>query len=412
MNHLGGRVIQGVRTILLAWMVLGTFFTASAYAQYAPLSPERISLAYNFGTNVQIRAWFPNEISVSTAQVFLRAAGAASTYTASVSWESQNQFFFELDLTRYPLRPFTSVVYWFELDLADGSRVILPEEIFFYEDNRFDWQTRRSPPFQVHWYEGDPAFVQSILDVATAGRDNIGSLIESPEIQQVEIYVYARAKDLRDALQPSTQKWVGAHADPDLGVMLVALPEGPDQRLEMERQIPHELAHIVLYHKLGDAYQNLPTWFNEGLASIAELYPNPDYYVLLDSAFEQRGLLPMETICQGFPGDASGTYLAYAQSTSFTRYIQRQYGVRGLEDLLQQYAGGVECKRGVELALGAPFSQLERDWRQAAFGERPLQNALANLLPWLGVGLVVLGVPLGLALRSTRSDSASSPLTR
>ena len=170
----------------------------------------------------------------------------------------------------------------------------------------------------------------------------------------------------------------------------------------MERQIPHELMHILLYKMVGAGYVNLPAWLSEGLASVAELYPNPDYLVLLESAHNKGNLPSILSLCQSFPRDASGTFLAYAQSASFTRYLQQRFGSSGLERLLRQYADGLDCQRGAEAALGVPLAQLGREWRKDVFGENVYLTAINNLLPWMVLLIMIAVIPVGLVIAGKR----------
>lgn len=166
----------------------------------------------------------------------------------------------------------------------------------------------------------------------------------------------------------------------------------------MERQIPHELMHILLYKTLGTDYNNLPAWLNEGLASIAELYPNPDYMTLLDSAQKKGNLLSIQSLCLSFPKDASSAFLAYAEATSFTRYLLQTYGSAGLISLLDTYRKTRGCDQGVEIAFNQSLFQLENQWRQSEFGEVILTNAADNIIPWLLLLGLVLAVPVVLSL--------------
>lgn len=109
-------------------------------------------------------------------------------------------------------------------------------------------------------------------------------------------------------------------------------------------------------------------------------------------------LLRMETLCAAFPRDASSALLAYAQSASFTRYLHAQYGASGLDRLMKSYRDGLDCKRGVEVALGSTLKQLERQWRVNVLNENRTGVAAQNLLPWLVLAFVALAAPLGLAL--------------
>ncbi len=171
----------------------------------------------------------------------------------------------------------------------------------------------------------------------------------------------------RQCRLPSTQAaqdWVAGHADPDLGVILVTLPEGPEQPLLVEQRVPHELMHVLLYQSNQLGYANLPAWLNEGLASNAELDPNPDYRILLEDAAKKNSLIPLANLCVSFPRDAYGALLSYAEAASFVKYLHDSYGVSGLTSLTQAYNNGLDCNQGAEQALGKSLVQLQRSWER------------------------------------------------
>ncbi len=357
------------------------------------------SADYLFGEKITFIGAVSGETPPASAHLFFKTQGEVDTRDGEAAVSGQ-ELLFELPLNQGELRAFAQVEYWFEVQLADGSTLESSRQAFLYEDNRFDWQTRQADDFRVHYYEGDAAFGQSALDVAVLGRENIQRYLPLSLAQPVDIYAYASAQAMRETLLATGQTWVGAHTHPDLSVMVVSLPPGPEQRLEMERQIPHELMHILLYQQLGPAYANLPSWLNEGLASAAELYPNPDYLILIEKAREEENLLPMASLCAGMPREASAAFLAYAQSASFVRFLHQEYGVSGMQGLVEAYANGVDCERGLEVATGSSLVQLERDWRRQTLGENPLGAALGRLAPWLFIGGLFLTLMLGAAFFS------------
>jgi hypothetical protein len=162
--------------------------------------------------------------------------------------------------------------------------------------------------------------------------------------------------------------------------------------------------HILLYQAAGAGSVNVPVWLNEGLASLAQPNPDPNYYTILQDAAERNAWLPLSTLCAAFPNDTSGAYLAYAQADSFTRYLHAQYGSAGLQNLLLGYARGLDCERGPEVTLGKPLSQLERDWQQHTFGRISVSGVIASLLPWLALLLAVLAMPVVLILAAPRKS--------
>jgi hypothetical protein len=105
--------------------------------------------------------------------------------------------------------------------------------------------------------------------------------------------------------------------------------------------------------------------------------------------------MSLDTLCSPSfaaltPHDAA---LAYAQSESLMRYIFQRYGASQITALMNAYADGLECSEGVELALGIPLNELERQW-QASLAQGVTQGprASASAIPWLivwGVSFVV-----------------------
>ena len=373
---------------------------------------------YQFGEEITFLAVVQSHQPITQAFVLFSVGGEGQTSSAEtlvrVYDETSYQLSYTHPLINQPLRAFAEVDYRFQLRLQNGEEFNSPQFSFIYADNRVEWQNLDKAPFNISWYsQDDIAFGDNALQTADSGLKKIQSLLPIQTPTNIDIYIYPNATTLQEALVLSGQNWIAGHADPDLGVILAAIPSRPEQSLLMEQIIPHEMMHILLYETLGEGYHNQPTWLVEGLASIAELYPNPDYQILLNNALERDTLLSMESMCAAFPREASDAILAYAESASFTRYLHQQFGASGLDRLMQGYRDGLECSRGVEIAMGSSLNQLERQWREDVLGEDRSGTAALNLLPWLVVALVVLIAPAGLILsrliRRTDQTTTTKP---
>lgn len=349
---------------------------------------------YEFGQTLLFQATFESPRPPSTALLFFQGQGDTHTVVGTAYIESNQGGGYRLrylhPLSEYPLRPFSHVEYRWEVTDAGGKRVKSPSYSFYYEDNRYAWNTLEEAPFRVHWFEGEVSFAQSVIDAAQRGYLEAQKFLPLPRPTSLDIYIYPDSQSLEEVLGLGGEEWVAGHADPALGVIVVALPATPDRYILTQQRIPHELFHVLLYQYVGPGYDNLPVWLSEGLASLGELYPNNDYDIVLQDAVQRQALLPFSSLCHTFPRQASSALLAYAQSASFVRYLYSLYGLEGLHSLTVVYANGLGCEQGVQRALRRSLSQLERDWRKDVLTEDVAASAFETLRPWWLLLLLIL----------------------
>jgi hypothetical protein len=355
---------------------------------------------YSFGDQITFRLAYESEIPVESIALVIQAPGLPS-FVGAVSLRSDVEGSFVYRVSERPLPAFANIRYSFQFTLSNGMLVTSPIYHFTYLDNRFNWQELISEPFHIYWYEGEIILAQDVLDAALAGQTKTLALLQQPpDLEPIVIFIYDSEDDLQSTLSFVGQNWVGGYADPVLGSIVVALPPAVDQPLEIQRLIPHEVAHILLYRFMGAEFDYLPAWLNEGIASQMETYSHPDYDLVLERANEEGELIPFSYLCEGIPPDEELAFLAYAQADSLVKYIQNKYGLSGLQSLINAYDQGVSCQRGVELSLGITLSELEKDWLLERFN-RVTFLALIYVLAAVLVALVIgLGVYIYLTTKT------------
>lgn len=396
------RICRILGVILLLGVFLGSGITTQAQEEIRA-EPTRVD--YTMGGQIHFETRLQPEIPVKEVWVYVHPLGNPGTIVGAATLHPSNGLSYTLELSEHPIPAYSTVEFYYQITLEDGTTQTTLPENFLYADNRFDWQTQQVVPFAAFWYEGEAAFGQEVLSAAQAGMHKLQGYLPAPDPPTTSIYVYASAAEWQTALRLSGQSgaWVAGHASPELGTVVVSIAPGPTQSHEIDRQIPHEVAHVMLYEWLSEGYDRLPQWLREGLPSMAELSPNPDYAQLLAQAYAGENLLPMSSLCDSFPLEASNFLLAYAQATDFTWFLYEHYGSSGLENLVRAYAGGLSCEAGTQAALGKSLNELERDWRAQAFGENQFLAASQDLMPWLVLlGVVLLGPLILLIRRKTR----------
>ncbi len=383
-------------------------FAQPARAQ-AAIQVVGVQVTYTFGEHITFTARFEPVSAVQSASLFFQAEGDTVTHTAPLSVAPDGRAEYRHVIPNGVVRPFARVFFWYRITPTSGGPIESPHYYFNYDDNRFPWQTLEAYNLRVHWYAGEVAFGQAALDAAYLGLQTIQKLLPVSLDPPVDLYIYASAADIQNTLGLGGYAWVAGHANPDLDVVLVSVLPGEGQAAELGRQIPHELAHVLLYRMTGHSYTSLPAWLNEGIASQAELTANGDYAQVLAAAADNGNLEKIEKLCGLFPADASGAILAYAESASFVAYLHQTYGAEGLQALIQAYASGLSCDLGAMTALGARVGQLDIRWQQSALGMDLAGAATGNLVPFFMVLAMVLIVPawrVGLELYRQRRDGA------
>lgn len=394
---------------LLALLFITQWNFALAPQPYADPQVSDAHITYQFGESIRFDAQILSDQPIQEAYVFIQVPGEP-TRLGKMTANTENGFAYREDLSQHPLRPFSRVYYWFRITDSTGKQTTSPSFWFDYLDNRFTWQTLENSMFRVHWVDGDTTFGQTLMSAAQDGLTSIQQTLPLTLNQPpLDIFVYNSSANLQSALQLSGQSWVAGYASPDLGVIMVSIPTGPEARLEAERQIPHETAHVLLYQATGSGYTILPAWLVEGIASNAELSPNPDYPRTLESARKSNGLLPIKSLCQTFPRDASSAFLAYAQSESFTRYLHKNFGTTGMQALVNQYLNGMGCAEAPSALWNQSLDELDSRWQNESLGVNVSAVRWINLAPYLLLAVILLLVPLGFGLRTRHAHKSGVP---
>jgi hypothetical protein len=362
--------------------------------QAATLQVTNLSISYEFGTYIAFQAQINLPSPPSEAYLLFRADGEDDTRVLPLKLDAQGNSLERYDLNAGAVRPFATVRYHYRVKLQTGAELTSDEYFFQYEDNRFTWQVFSGDQVTIHWYTGDLTFGQDALDVARRGIKKANELLLVSQAKPIEIYIYASSTDLTEALEIGGLSAVGGHATPDLRLGLVSIQPGPEQGLEMDQKIPHELAHILSYELMGERYTRLPVWLREGIAAQVELAANPNYPLALTQASNQGALLSIESMCAAFPPESGRLFLAYAESESFTRFIINKFGQTGLLALTSAYGDGLNCKQGMQQAYGQSLATVEAEWRASVLGENAGLTAFTNLFPYLAVLVVLLTVSL------------------
>ncbi len=381
------------------------FFPEQTQAQ-GILEITKQQVDYLFNSSLHFSAQYQSSEKMIDGYVFFQVKGAESplVYKGELGSDQTLDVKVALDTTNAP-KAFTTITYWFRLASDHGDFFDSPRYSTYYDDNRYVWQQVEDAPFTLRWHDGDQAFAGAIVAAAKQSVQRAGAMLSLPAAQPTMFQIYDRVQDVQLVAQLAGYSWLAGHSDPAASLILFSLAPGTQQSLEIQRQVPHEVAHLLLYQALGpQGYANLPLWLNEGFASNVEIYSDPLRGELLDLAHGTTTLLPLFSLCKAFPQDAASARLAYAESASFVHYLFQRYNQTGFGLLVDAYAKGGDCENASLASFGKNLDSLEGEWLQVTFAPaNGLQSELESL-PWQQIA-VAAGIALVLWLLVRRLNN-------
>jgi len=395
------------------WLLIGmvmmmviSLSPSAANAQALSFTTDT-SVTYQFGEQIEFELSVESMQGVEAIWLFVQPVGMGIA-NFSVPLEETGLHVIAIKPEQLLLRPYSDVDYWFQIEFADEPSTKTDTNRFRYLDNRYEWRRIQSNQFELYWLSGIDDFGLAALNTAQQAWLQLAEQFSEEPNTPVMIYLYADAEALQSALDITNLDWVAGHADPQINAMLLSIAPSPDQRLEMQRQIPHELAHLFVFAQTGQGYRYQPVWLLEGLATGAELAENEEYGTALARAADRKEFIAMADLCQSFPQQSDQVYLAYAQSASFVDYLQEEYGHAQLRGLMEKYAEGVSCEAGFLQTYGTSLSKAQAQWQKDTFRTTVLSLFAVNMGPYAILLMILTGLPwLAGRLQKPREEGRS-----
>jgi len=366
------------------------FLSSNSVAAQTLEKITNVQVSHTYGREILFSALFLEPESIKEIFIFFRVDDEKDPRGILVFMDSKGQINYSYDIQQNPIHPFADISYWYVLNLTNGETYNSQEYYFQYTDNRFTWQMLKNDLVEVNWYSGNMEYGKDAFEIMDRNILRISSFLSITVEEPIQLYLYATETNLQESLTLGGQ----ATSTPQSQILMVSISPGIDQKALMEKQLPYELTHLLLYRKTGKASSLLPTWLREGLATQIDISTNPEFDFALANAMGKQSMISLGSLCSSFPQDPALNTLAYAQANSFISFLLKNYGQAGMEKLIQAYTGGFDCEQGVNAALGKTLTQLENDWLQAIFNNNTLQQNISNFLIFLFLLLLILLIPL------------------
>lgn len=331
--------------------------------EYKPDFPSNITFRFAATVNREINPNFPE---LRWLELAFRREGEVATSVRRFNLPANQTTLkneYKLDTRREYIPPGARISYYWRLGDRAGNFYETPRQVFTYQDTRFEFKELKNDLLTVRWYQGDANFGQAAFDKARQTIDRLGRLYNIKPDRPMVVTLYPDSRTLFTVLPPNTQEWVGGQAAPELGTVVMAV--APGDLTEVNRTIPHEISHLVIYQATRNPYNTPPKWLDEGLAVLNQEQVDGFMTQAFEQAKEKKNLYPLRVLSGIFPADTQQSYLAYGQSVEVVRYILQKYGEAGIARMLAAFKDGLSYDEIVQAGLGIGLDQLDKEWKQA-----------------------------------------------
>jgi len=219
---------------------------------------------------------------------------------------------------------------------------------------------RSSTHFNVTYgREAEGKLVRRVVEILEAAYRNVGRDLGQaypPTPIQVSLYT---SEDFIEATQ--MQEHVGAIYDGTKIRCPVIGPDGtPLPEEEMRRRLHHEYVHVVVRHIARD---NVPWWFNEGIAEALTQEISEADRAFLRKARDAGGLFDLQDLVEGQLErlGKEDLFLAYRQSHATVSYLKSRFGVRRLAQFLRELEDGKDAEAALRSVFRRTYKTLQME---------------------------------------------------
>jgi hypothetical protein len=364
--------MKQVRMIFTALLLMAFAVALVGRSESLAVVPAELKASFgvqnatpSYPTGITFDLAYTADEDVDRAELFYSIGGGETVnlITADTTPGPTGVVSYPLDLQTYYLPPGVEITYYWRLTGKDGAEAETDPATVTWLDTRFDWKTIQSDSVSVSTYDGNDQFAQKILETAQQAADKIQADLGVPLPLPVHIWAYSSTKDFSGTQAPNAEQWIAGVAYQPFRLILAVLPTGDTN--EVNRVVPHEMAHQIVYQSIKNPYSGLPTWLDEGLAVYYQIGGKAQFPELVQTASDQGLLYSVRSLNSGFPYDSGGATLAYAESFSIVTFIQQHWGEEALANLINAYKAGVTNDEAAMSALGVDLDGLDKLWKES-----------------------------------------------
>ncbi len=229
------------------------------------------------------------------------------------------------------------------------------------------WERLEVPGLVVLYADGLDRAARNVAEVMPEIMAHVHEGFEiAPHPDRVQqIKMYRSMRELQFSIYPSYTQSLSGWNEPGESIKLLTGPGAGGRQLRA--LLAHEYGHVASF-LLGEKMNEAPWWVLEGVAELASEHVGRSSRATdrLMRRFARDGnLADWDAISDFHTVEPALTPMVYVQGHHMLGYISERIGRNGRNRWLRAMAQGLSLDEATREALGMPFADLDRQWRES-----------------------------------------------
>ena len=264
--------------------------------------------------------------------------------------------------------PAGAVFEWqWQLQTPDGGEHLTDLQQWTYDDPRYEWREVQRPNLVIRYYQAEE-LATVLADEGIDAIADVESLLGAELTETARIVVWLGPDDARGVDRQGSETYDAAVLTGGQRVLADLIHVYTPTRWVVR----HELAHILTKVAGEGGIGSLPSWLDEGVATITEgdwrvrRQPSLDEAIRSDSVLALRGM-------RAAPNEPGLVDLFYAQSAATVQFLINEHGEAKIAELFAVFKRGATTEDALIEVYGFGRDELEDAWR-ASVGLDPRER--------------------------------------
>lgn len=349
--------------VLLASVMAGGWLTAHpVLAQVGP-SVRETQIQNGFPTELNYSALVDDPETLAEAILFYRVLpeGAITRAPAEIVLGDFTRLTASVPTNRgQTYVPAGSDIRWFwQLTSNDGTVIETDEEVFRYEDPRYEWQSIEEADLTIYYYE-QRGLAEDLLAAGIEAISEISALLQVELDFPVRVYMWAGTGDASGVERVQSEAFEETVITGGTRVLADLLHVFQPTRWVVRHELTHVLTKLAGEGGIG----SLPSWLDEGTATYAEVDWRTRRGGAIAAAVANDAILNVRGM--GSTTNLPGTIdLFYGQSADLVSFLIDRFGPEQFAQLFDVFKDGSTVENALLETYGFGRDELDTRYRES-----------------------------------------------